>query len=131
MLENAKLKIIEAAIKAKQVNHYSVMSTFDTGAYTDICRFVDKHHKLPTADELMKPYRDNVKWKSLMAQIGIDVEEMMPFFEKALRHKKMEDFKGKTIASFVIKKPKPFAGTGRNEICPCGSGIKYKKCCGK
>ena len=21
--------------------------------------------------------------------------------------------------------------TGRNESCPCGSGIKYKKCCGK
>lgn len=22
-------------------------------------------------------------------------------------------------------------GTGRNEVCPCGSGKKYKKCCGK
>ena len=21
--------------------------------------------------------------------------------------------------------------TGRNEPCPCGSGMKYKKCCGK
>ena len=21
--------------------------------------------------------------------------------------------------------------TGRNEPCPCGSGVKYKKCCGK
>jgi preprotein translocase subunit SecA len=21
--------------------------------------------------------------------------------------------------------------TGRNEPCPCGSGKKYKKCCGK
>ena len=20
---------------------------------------------------------------------------------------------------------------GRNELCPCGSGFKYKKCCGK
>jgi len=20
---------------------------------------------------------------------------------------------------------------GRNEPCPCGSGVKYKKCCGK
>ena len=28
----------------------------------------------------------------------------------------------------------PVAGTirvGRNEPCPCGSGKKYKKCCGK
>ena len=21
--------------------------------------------------------------------------------------------------------------TGRNDLCPCGSGLKYKKCCGK
>ena len=27
-----------------------------------------------------------------------------------------------------LKKPKK---VGRNEPCPCGSGIKYKKCCGK
>ena len=20
---------------------------------------------------------------------------------------------------------------GRNDLCPCGSGLKYKKCCGK
>ena len=25
------------------------------------------------------------------------------------------------------KKPKP----GRNDPCPCGSGLKFKKCCGK
>ena len=30
--------------------------------------------------------------------------------------------------SFPLKKPKK---VGRNEPCPCGSGIKYKKCCGK
>ncbi len=32
-----------------------------------------------------------------------------------------------------IIKPKPISVTkiGRNDICPCGSGLKYKKCCGK
>ena len=25
---------------------------------------------------------------------------------------------------------RPAAKTGRNEPCPCGSGKKYKKCCG-
>lgn len=24
----------------------------------------------------------------------------------------------------------PKLGTGRNDLCPCGSGVKYKKCCG-
>jgi SEC-C motif-containing protein len=30
-------------------------------------------------------------------------------------------------------KPKPVTVSkiGRNEPCPCGSGAKYKKCCGK
>lgn len=29
------------------------------------------------------------------------------------------------------KKPQPTQSTktGRNELCPCGSGKKYKKCC--
>ena len=25
----------------------------------------------------------------------------------------------------------PFANVGRNDPCPCGSGKKYKKCCGR
>ena len=28
----------------------------------------------------------------------------------------------------VVKKPE--ASVGRNDLCPCGSGKKYKKCCG-
>jgi len=30
-----------------------------------------------------------------------------------------------------IKKPKQIKKIGRNELCPCGSGKKYKQCCGK
>ena len=29
------------------------------------------------------------------------------------------------------KKPKTVKKVGRNEPCPCGSGKKYKQCCGK
>lgn len=34
---------------------------------------------------------------------------------------------------FVQKKPEPAHSTkiSRNSPCPCGSGMKYKKCCGK
>jgi preprotein translocase subunit SecA len=35
----------------------------------------------------------------------------------------LEEKKSKT----VVKPPKP----GRNDPCPCGSGKKYKKCCGR
>ena len=27
--------------------------------------------------------------------------------------------------------PQQTANVGRNDLCPCGSGKKYKKCCGK
>ncbi|MNF05860.1 hypothetical protein D3C80_2056860 [compost metagenome] len=32
---------------------------------------------------------------------------------------------GKVVKSVTVNK------IGRNEPCPCGSGLKYKKCCGK
>ena len=31
----------------------------------------------------------------------------------------------------VLSKPAVSVKTGRNDPCPCGSGLKYKKCCGK
>jgi len=33
--------------------------------------------------------------------------------------------------TYVKDKDDPFANVGRNDPCPCGSGKKYKKCCGK
>ncbi len=36
-----------------------------------------------------------------------------------------------TEGSMVKPKPLNVNKIGRNEPCPCGSGVKYKKCCGK
>ena len=39
---------------------------------------------------------------------------------------------GNSLASyFVLRKPqvREMPKIGRNELCPCGSGLKYKKCC--
>ena len=30
-----------------------------------------------------------------------------------------------------VKKPRKVSKVGRNDPCPCGSGKKYKQCCGK
>ena len=37
------------------------------------------------------------------------------------------------LFSSILKyeKPKKYENIGRNDPCPCGSGLKYKKCCGK
>ncbi|MDP7462992.1 MAG: SEC-C metal-binding domain-containing protein, partial [SAR324 cluster bacterium] len=29
-----------------------------------------------------------------------------------------------------VNSPEPKVGIGRNDACPCGSGKKYKRCCG-
>ena len=39
-----------------------------------------------------------------------------------------------TDLEILLNPPKPRIAekrVGRNDPCPCGSGIKYKKCCGK
>ena len=33
--------------------------------------------------------------------------------------------------TYVKDKDDPFANVGRNDPCPCGSGLKYKKCHGR
>ena len=41
--------------------------------------------------------------------------------------KKKELYKKQKASGTIVKGPK----IGRNDPCPCGSGKKYKKCCGK
>jgi len=36
-----------------------------------------------------------------------------------------------TDGTLVKPRPKSVEKIGRNDPCPCGSGLKYKKCCGK
>ena len=60
------------------------------------------------------------------------IENEIPGFYDILlkRHVKL-----KSIYAFSKKKksgvsqPSPLPKTGRNDLCPCGSGKKYKKCC--
>ena len=47
-------------------------------------------------------------------------------------NKNNSNLKQSTInAEFNPKDPKTWGKVGRNEKCPCGSGKKYKNCCGK
>jgi len=46
--------------------------------------------------------------------------------------KKAANIKEKQLKQSLSNTPnKPVVKVGRNEPCPCGSGKKYKKCCGK
>jgi SEC-C motif-containing protein len=68
-----------------------------------------------------------------------EVEFIARFKDKGVtrEHHELASFKREKgdwfFAEGSMVKPKPITVTkiGRNEQCPCGSGAKYKKCCGK
>lgn len=52
----------------------------------------------------------------------------LPMWEEILPEDKRKDlYKKQKKSGTVVKDSK----VGRNDPCPCGSGLKYKKCCGK
>jgi SWIM/SEC-C metal-binding protein len=66
------------------------------------------------------------------------MNEVISIFEKngwkyrvELDKEKSEDIKDLDILLNWPKTQEAEKKVGRNEPCPCGSGKKYKKCCGK
>ncbi|MBW4055588.1 MAG: YchJ family protein [Proteobacteria bacterium] len=68
-----------------------------------------------------------------------EVEFIARFAEKGTNreHQEAGQFKRKddrwyfTEGRMIRKKPLAVVKIGRNDSCTCGSGLKYKKCCGK
>lgn len=52
----------------------------------------------------------------------------LPHWDELLTKEKKKEITKEYRSSKIIVKDKKI---GRNEPCPCGSGKKYKKCCGK
>lgn len=52
----------------------------------------------------------------------------LPAWNEILSEETRKELYKKQKASGTIRKEKKI---GRNDPCPCGSGLKYKKCCGK
>ena len=63
-----------------------------------------------------------------MLVAGADYLYSLPQWETILTEdKRLEIVKNYKRSKTVVKEKEP----GRNDPCPCGSGKKYKKCCGK
>ena len=52
----------------------------------------------------------------------------LPQWKEIFSEEELKKFYKEQKESTTIRKPKKI---GRNDPCPCGSGKKYKKCCGK
>lgn len=90
------------------------------------------------ADEFMpysekyELYRDVEDHAALKSYLKDQYPYLYPKLQKMLREVAK---KGKPAAAWEEPKMKPVVKTekkvGRNDPCPCGSGRKYKKCCGR
>ena len=78
-----------------------------------------------------KPAVVTVKTKKRMAEVAKIFEDNGWKYTIELDKDKPEDI---SDLELLLNWPKPTEAekkVGRNEPCPCGSGKKYKKCCGK
>lgn len=119
------------------------------GVHTDfIFKSTHPDHRKGYDHEGTKEWAENSEWLGLeiveVRQGGIDddtgeVEFIASFREKGLSrsHHECAQFKrdkGRwffTDGKLVKPRPVSVAKIGRNDPCTCGSGLKYKKCCGK
>ena len=53
-----------------------------------------------------------------------------PVFATSRESEPLESFDDEPVTDMPIEVPPANGKVGRNDPCPCGSGKKYKKCCG-
>ena len=122
------------------IDSYCVMP--DCNCVDVALHFIDKEDarvvKIPIHSFLL-----NYENKNISQVEGIDEEKAKEiansFTQETLsqfneRHKKLKDVLNEDIIKILQKYKRktpelPKRKIGRNEPCPCGSGIKYKKCC--
>ena len=73
-------------------------------------------------DSMLQKIDQDVSVFLLKAEIRQNIERKEVSKKKITNEDKTETAK---------KKPKRVKKIGRNDPCPCGSGRKYKQCCGK
>ena len=78
-----------------------------------------------------RPAVVNVQSEERLKEVALIFEENGWTYTIGLEPDKPEDI---TDLEILLNTPKTVIAerkVGRNEPCPCGSGKKYKKCCGK
>ncbi|MDD4767506.1 MAG: SEC-C metal-binding domain-containing protein [Desulfotomaculaceae bacterium] len=111
----------------------------DPGSVLDL---LDEIHDLCAAEARMQEYFDllgsedvvfeDMEQASVTAQLIVDVQNNTRLWSN-YGHTPRELFAAEksNLIPFPTTRPRRVRKTGRNEPCPCGSGKKYKNCCGR
>ena len=91
-----------------------------------------EHHsdvvKFPFYKEARKAIPNESEWKICQEDVGDSAfMDAMEEYMGNLSPKELDHLINGVQEPYI----NPLAGIGRNDPCPCGSGKKYKKCCGK
>lgn len=93
-------------------------------------------------DSLKEPNPIEEMTQDTQVNLGFDKEKLyynmveakaqwlyeLPMWDNLLSAERRKELYKEQKASGTVRKEKKI---GRNDPCPCGSGLKYKKCCGK
>ena len=85
--------------------------------------------KMPFFQEARKAIPEEEKWNLVDNDDVSDPEYMSAMTDmlSGMKPKEINHLLNGTPEPYI----NPYKGIGRNDPCPCGSGLKFKKCCGK
>ncbi|HCX65441.1 MAG TPA: SEC-C domain-containing protein [Eubacteriaceae bacterium] len=128
ILENKRGQI-EGTVK-ELAEEYNMEPVYFMGFLDGINDSIKEQNDLETMDEDTKVHLD-IDFEKLYFNMHAvpapwlyELEQWNNIFDE---NKRAEIAKAYRRSKTVVKEEK----VGRNEPCPCGSGKKYKKCCGK
>ena len=117
MTSKAKMKILSKAIDGMGATlRPGMLQSIEDGMKSRKKATLKKYGNL-TANYLMDEIRKDIPFQEQMTRINITLGDMEGIANRIVKEHK----EGPITAQKV----------GRNEPCPCGSGKKYKKCCGR
>ena len=112
---------------------------FDVRA-TLVCGFIDGINEILTERIEVEDLEEDIEvdlqftfedlYKKMLAYDAVHLYTLPQWddlFDTDQKQRLLDEYKLEKRSGTVVKDPK----TGRNDPCPCGSGLKYKKCCGK
>lgn len=76
--------------------------------------------------------------EQMRPELKMNEEEFSDFCKSVFapmiqRHRDMFPSRHRVVSKKAVQsiRKEKYPGTGRNDLCPCDSGKKYKKCCGR
>ena len=126
-------KILENKVQPNTIKDYSEMFGVDImtvvaflDGINDSLKEKNDLENLSEDTQVNLAYDEELLYKN-MVEAHADWLYNLPQWEKYLTEERRKElFKEQRLSKTVVKTEK----IGRNDPCPCGSGKKYKKCCG-